>query len=151
VSVKTVAEAIVALAAANKAALGIETAKDPPPAALDTALLPCLYVWTGPAQYSAVDLGSDYVLETRLYRVQVAVAPEGEATPEMLEARTRPILTAARDMYFSWPQINATTWVQTSQPISDSGVILLPEYGSKFVGFELRVQVSEHIKRTYRE
>lgn len=150
-SVQTVSSAIVGLANANKGTLGIEAAKDPPPAALDTAILPALYVWTGPAQYSTSELGSDFVLETRLYRVQVAVAPEAEATPELLESRTRPILVATRDLFFSWPQLNATAWVQTSAPISDSGVIILPEYGGKHVGFELRLQVQEHVKRTYQE
>jgi hypothetical protein len=151
VSIETVAAAIVRLADTNKGALGLATAKDPPPATLDTAVLPCLYVWTGPGQYSAVSLGSDAVMETRLYRLQVAVAPEGEASPEFLEARTRPILVAVRDLYFGWPQLDATDWVQTSAPASDSGVILLPEYGGKYVGFELRLEVQEHIKRIYQE
>jgi hypothetical protein len=150
-SVKSVAEAIVALANTHKAALGLIIAKDPPPPALDTASLPALYVWTGPAQYSASQLGADFTLETRLYRVQVAVAPEGEASPELLETRARPILTAVRDLYLGWPQLNRTTWIQSSAPISDSGVIILPEYGGNFVGFELRLQVAEHIKINYHE
>lgn len=146
-SVATVCAAIAALANTNKVTLGIAIAKDPPPPDLDTASLPCLYTFTGPATYQ--EFADDFITETRLYRIQVAVLTQGEASPKLREERTRPILIATRNLYFSYPQLDSVTSVQSATPLGDSGVVLLPEWGQKFIGFELRLQVVEYVPRTY--
>jgi hypothetical protein len=126
---------------------GIGSALDPPPATLDTAKMPALFTWTGPATYR--DLGDDWIEETRLYRVQVAVVKVGEATPDVREKRCRPLLDAARETFFKYPQLSQTLRVQEARPLGDSGIVVLPEYGGSHIGFELRLQVIEYFERSY--
>jgi hypothetical protein len=148
-TIATVCAAIAALGNANTGTLGITAAEDPPPATLDTAKLPLLYTFTGPAQYT--DLGDDFVIETRDYRVQVAVLPFGEASPQLREARVRPILVAVRTLYFSYPALGGVVGVQSALPLGDSGVVILPEWGGNYIGFELRLQVIEYAPRSFAE
>lgn len=146
-TVATVCAAIASIGTANKATLGIAAAEDPPPATIDTAKMPLLYTFTGPARYT--EGMDDFVIEQRDYRIQVAVLPLGEASPYLREARVRPILVATRDLYFSYPTLDQVARVQAATPQGDSGVVILPEWGQKYIGFELRLQVIEYVPRTY--
>lgn len=146
-TIALVCAAIAAIGTANKGTLGITAAEDPPPATLDTAKLPLLYTFTGPARYE--EYMDDFIVEQRDYRIQVAVLPLGEASPYLREARVRPILVATRNLYFQYPTLDQVKGVQSATPQGDSGVVILPEWGQKYIGFELRLQVIEYVPRTY--
>lgn len=146
-SIETVPPAIVVI---GEGVSGILTAKDPPPAQIDTAQLPCLFVFTGEASCDWELLGDpDVGVESRTYRVQVAVVPRNQATPETRETRCRPLIGAVRDALASRPSLGGVTGVLNSVVTGDSGVAILPEYEAKFIGFEVRLEVTEIIARTY--
>jgi hypothetical protein len=131
----TMAEICAAIAAIGKTVSGIVNASDPPPEQLDSASMPALYVFTGGAEYDGDPDG--FTPETRQYRVRVAVAPLGQTTPPVIEARVRTLLPLVRAAFIAAPTLNRS--VLQSTPLGDSGVVQLPEYGA--VGFELRLAV----------
>jgi len=133
-SIATIGAAIAAIGATVS---GMVSAGDPPPEKLDSAEMPALYVFTGPATYDTATYG--FHRETRQYRVRVAVAPEGQATPPVIEARVRTLLPLVSAAFIAAPTLNRT--VLQATVLGDSGVILLPEYGA--VGFELRLEVND--------
>lgn len=129
----SIADICAAIVALGGAVTGIVSAADPPPAKIDTAQMPALYVLTGAAEYTDEHINE----ERRQYRVRVAVAPTGEANPPLLEARIRTLLPLVKAKFIDNPTITRTALLCT--PLGDSGVILLPEYNA--VGFELRLEV----------
>ena len=145
-SISTVCTAIAAIAANVK---GITSAKDPGTPKLDTAQLPALFVLTGPATY---EWFGDYGIETRQYRLQVAVLPCDQGQSGQQEARCRPLLVAVRDAFAARPGLNGVLdvlGVREASVMQDSGIIVLSTYDQTFWGFEVRVQVKETIGRTY--
>ncbi len=143
-SVSTVPPAIVAL---DWSSAGITTAEDPPPPSIETAQIPMLYVLTGEADFDWADIDQGW--ETRIYRVQVAVIPTTLATPETRETRCRPVLVGVRGVLDSAPQLGQTRYIQSATIVGDSGIAILPEYNSKYVGFEIRLQVIEVFARDF--
>jgi len=131
----SIAATCAAIAVIGATVTGIVQATDPPPEKIDSAEMPALYVFTGPATYDTSTYG--FHRETRQYRVRVAVAPEGQATPPVIETRVRTLLPLVNATFIAAPTLNRT--VLQATVLGDSGVILLPEYGA--VGFELRLEV----------
>ena len=131
-TIATITGAIVAI---GGAVTGIVAADDPPQEKLDSAQMPALYVLTGAAEYNTDDRG--ITRTTRRYRVRVAVAPTGQATPPLLESRVRTLIPLLRAAYVANPTLNRT--VLTSYALGDSGITILPEYGA--VGFEMQLEV----------
>lgn len=128
---------------------GILTAKDPPPKAIETAQLPCLYVFTGEATNDWSILGRDDVgVVTRMYRIQVAVVPKNQATPETRETRCRPLIEAVRNEFAKYPHLGVDG-VFDAVVVGDSGPAILPEWEGKYVGFEVRLEVRSVIARSY--
>jgi len=41
------------------------------------------------------------------------------------------------------------TGIERTLVLGDSGIVILPEWDGKFIGFEVRLQVAEVIARTY--
>lgn len=121
------------------------------PKKLDTAELPALYPLTGSAEYSESLLGEHYLAETRTYRIQVAVLPIGQADANERESLCRPLLELVRNKFGSHPSLKNTERVQEANVVSDSGVVILPEWGASFVGFEVRLRVLSHILRMFAE
>jgi hypothetical protein len=122
-------------------------ASDPPPAKLDTAQLPAAWTFTGAAQddWSAHAVGQ----VTRQYAVQVAVLPVGQSTPEQREQRTRPFIEAVRARLAAHPRLGGNVpWLERVRVTGDSGIILLPEYGGIYIGFELRLEALEAVRVT---
>lgn len=126
---------------------GIQTAFAIPPAGLETAELAALYAFTGTATNDQQTLGAGFFQETRLYRVQVAVLPTGQGTPELRETRCRPLITGLNQALRDNPSLGGVAGVQKSLVVGDSGIVLLPEWGGKFIGFEIRLQVTTVGKR----
>lgn len=156
-TIATVCAALKTILDAQSVAVGSETytvrAFDPPPAKLDTADLPACYAFTGAGTDDWQSGGSDADRETRLYRVQCAVLPEGQATPELREGRCRPLIVWLRDRLASYPLLATdaagVAGIERTLVLGDSGIVILPEWDGKFIGFEVRLQVAEVIARTY--
>ena len=142
-TVKTIPPAIVVW---GKDIEGIKSAIDPPPASIVTAQLPLLYVFTGEATY---EWGDDHGVETRTYRIQVAVLPRNQATPQTREKRIRPLIAVVRDAVAARPQLGEVDGVLDAQVAGDSGPALLPEWDMQYLGFEVRVETVSIVERTY--
>jgi hypothetical protein len=117
----------------GKGVSGIVSATDPPPPKIDTAQMPALYVLTGSAEYDDEHINEEH----RQYRVRVAIAPTGEANPQLLETHLRILIPLVKLAFLIEPTLNRAALLCTV--LGDSGVILLPEYSA--VGFEVRLEV----------
>ncbi len=149
---ESVCAALAALFDGQTAAVGADTVTlhghNPPPPKLDTAELPAVYAFTGQAVDSETQDGAEWAWEARTYAVQCAVMPLGQGTPEEREKRCRPILVAVKNRLRAYPHLGVAG-VQRARVLGDSGIVVLPEYGEAFIGFEVRVQVSVQIARAY--
>lgn len=122
---------------------------DPPPASMDSVKLPASYVFTGAAEFDTLAYGPEEVAITREYEVHCAVLAENAATPELREKHCRPLLEALRTKLLQYPNLGGVATVQMMTPLSDSGVIALPEYGGLYVGFIVTINTLEIVARTY--
>ena len=122
---------------------------DPPPASMDSVKLPASYVFTGAAEFDTLAYGPEEVAITREYEVHCAVLAENAATPELREKHCRPLLEALRTKLLQYPNLGGVVTVQAMTPLSDSGVIALPEYGGLYVGFIITINTLEIVARTY--
>lgn len=122
---------------------------DPPPPKLDTADLVAAYTFTGSASFDYNSPGRGHLRETRIYRVQFAVLTVAEATPELREVRIRPWLDLARSRLSSYPTLNRLRYVESARPLRDTGIVILPEYGSNYLGFELQLSVTMDLPIEY--
>lgn len=121
---------------------------DPPPAELLTAHLPAHFTWVGAGAHSESSLGEMFVETTRRFYVQVAVLPLGQGNPNNREKLVRPLLQAALAQHRKYLTLSTLDWVEKSEIRSDSGVIILPEYGGKFIGFEIPIDITYIEPRT---
>lgn len=137
-----------AIKTVGEGATGIVTAYNPPPAELPSGDLPALYTFTGNARHSD-ELGPNRVVVARTYRVQVAVIPTGQGDPNTREMLCQPLLDQVIDQYRKYPRLGRTARIRSARIISDSGIVLLPEWGGKYIGFEIRLEVYTIEPRTY--
>jgi hypothetical protein len=128
---------------------GIETAIDPAPINPDTAKLPMLYVFTGQAQYDETSLGENFAQEKRIFRVQVAVIPTSQGNPNTREVKCRPLVEAVVKRYQAYFQFRELEFVLRVKVLSDSGIVVLPEYGYKFIGFEVPIEITSFAERNF--
>jgi hypothetical protein len=121
------------------------------PAKLDTEQLPALYTLTQNANYFVSQYGENLLLATRVYRIQVPVIPIGQANAETRESLCQPLLETVTKTFIGYPTLNNCEGVQAggSKVVSDSGIVVLPEYGAKFVGFQVNLQVNYLIPRIF--
>ena len=145
----TITTVCAAIASIGQSITGITGAFDPPPPSIETAELPALYVLTSQAVDDTEILGDNFVLETRQYRVQVAVSMREQSTPEQIEGKTRTILSAVKLAFHSRPSLGGISTVQGARVTGDSGIVNLTEYNGAFIGFEVRLEVQEYIPRTF--
>jgi hypothetical protein len=139
------------IATVGKGISGIKTTFTLAPANIDSSQLPALYSFTSSATIDTSALGDGVPLVRRTMRVQVAVIPIAEGDPTQREAKCRPLIDAAINQYLAYPQLGGVAGVQLAEPVSDSGIVVLPEWGGKFIGFELRLEVNYILPRTYKE
>jgi hypothetical protein len=119
---------------------------DPPPAQISTAKLPCAYVLTGDA---VQEWGSDYGIETRNYRIQCAVETIEQATRETRESQIRALIVALRDKFGQYPRLGLDGVIM-AEVIGDTGPLAIQDTpNGEYVGFEMVVNVREHLSRTY--
>lgn len=111
------------------------------PEKLDTAELPAAYSLTSSATDSETTYGEKESDVKRVYRIQVAVLPIGQATPTLRETKCRSLLDKVRKQFKKHPLLKNVEFVQNATVLGDSGVVILPEFGMMFVGFEIRLQV----------
>lgn len=135
------------LAEIGKSAAGVGMALDPPPPNPTTARLPLLYILNGSAQYN--DTIADQVGTRRVFRVQVAVLPTGQGDPNTREKTCRPVLEAVVQKYQTYYRLHDLDFVERLRVVSDSGIVVLPEYGYKFIGFEIQIEVTYFAVRPF--
>ena len=114
---------------------------DTAPEKLDTAELPAQFTFTGTAD-STDEFGESEDYVARIYRIQFAVIPTGQATPTRREQLCRDLLEKARKHLKKYPSLKQCDRVFKAEVIGDSGVVVLPEFGMAFVGFEIRLRVT---------
>jgi hypothetical protein len=122
---------------------------DPPPANLQTADLPAMFTWTSAAQHNESMLGEDFVETTRRFYVQIAVIPMGQGDPNTREKLARPLIEATLTTFRKHPKLKGLDWIEKVVVGSDSGIIILPEYGGKFIGVEIPLDITYIVPRTY--
>lgn len=126
---------------------------DPPPAQLSGAKLPCVYALTGAAEYDTTSYGADVLAETRQYAVQCAVEAWEQTNRETRETWSRALIAALRDRLAQYPNLDGCAGVQSATPTGDTGATTIQDTLNgtvkDFVGFEITLQVSELISRTY--
>lgn len=141
---RAIAEIGTEIIGANKLTTAFATA----PEKLDTAELPALYTLTGAATNDESTFGENEERITRMYRVQVAVIPTGQATPTIRETTCRELLELVSKQLSKHPFLKNTAsstsnlGVEEAQVVGDSGIVILPEFGMNFVGFEIRLKVT---------
>lgn len=130
---------------------GLITVFDLAPEKLDSAELPALYPLTSQASYNQAVKGESMVEVVRVYRVQVPVIPIGLANPQTRESMCQPLIESVVNKYQGYPTLNNCAFVRANgvSVLSDSGIVVLPEWGAKYVGFEIRLQVIYYVPRTY--
>jgi hypothetical protein len=142
-----IASLTAAIKTIGAAASGIKSGFDPAPNDLNSSSLPALWCFTGPAREDQSQF-SDYASVVRTMRVQVAVLPTAQGTPAEREKKCRPLLDAVTAQLRSYPHLGVD-WVQKAQVAGDSGIVILPEYAGKYIGFEIQLEVAYYVKRTY--
>jgi len=120
---------------------------DPPPPKLDTAQLPAFYVFTGNATRIEDDYGNIEI--TRTYRMQVAFIPIGQGDPYTRETEGRALIDLVTETFSKYSSLGKVKNVQTISVLSDSGIVVLPEWGLRFIGFEVPLQVKYLLKKEY--
>lgn len=126
----------------------VKLAVDPPPANLQTGELPAVWTFTGPNRESEYSPTLNIVRRTM--RVQCAVIPTGQGDPNQREKLVRPVLEAVATKLRQYPSLGVN-YIQKATVTGDSGVVVLPEYGRKFIGFEIQLEVMYFVRRSYAE
>ena len=137
-----------ALATIGAATAGIADADDPPPASIDSMQLPFLYVLTRDGDFNWNLAGTYMGQETRQYAVQVAVIGTSHGFPKDREELCRPLITKLVRQYMANPHLGVDG-VQEVIVRRATGPVILPEYGGKFIGFELTVEVQMTFARDF--
>ena len=135
------------LAAIGETVTGIRYAFVKPPKALDTANLPALYPLVGRATDD--DASVDYIVETRVYRVQVAILPFGQGTIEQIETLGRRLIPLVKAAFHARRSLENVPTVQAVRVVGDTGLVNLQSYDGKFIGFEVEVEVMEYDRRNF--
>lgn len=129
--------------------INVQGVYDPPPANLQSADLPAMFTWTGVANHNVSALGEGFIETTRRFYVQVAVLPIGQGDPNTRETLVRPLIAAALIQFAKYPHFRDVNFVQKCVIVSDSGVIILPEYGGKYIGFEIALDITYFAPRSF--
>lgn len=138
----TIAADILELQAINVSVTGITSAPTSYPAALNTADLPCVICWPGPATWSRPSLG-DLQRMDRTYLIRVYVEALGQNQWDtaiqdcitLLDAFGRKYIDKAADSTVS-------LHIQAREGgVRDNGVQVLTYAGTDFHGFEFQVDV----------
>jgi len=143
----SIASVCAAIADTGRGIPGITSAISRSPVKLDSYELPCLLALSGAAVYPGADVYGDLLTEQREYRAQVVVSAQGQGDIEAIEARAETLLQATAARFLSAPALGTTGL--TSQVTGDTGVIELLSFDGGYIGFEVRLQVTETRLRTY--
>jgi hypothetical protein len=118
-------------------------------ATIDTANMPYLAVFMGRSSDDEVSGGDDFTIETRVYRIVVVVMPIGQGETAEAEDKSRDLIHAVKEHYRARHSLEDLAGVQNTRVLGDSGVIVLPEYSGKYFGFEVLLEVSLYVPKTF--
>lgn len=134
----------------SKLVSGVHDSIDPPPPAIVSANLPLSIVFTGESSSDdGNEYGDDLTLISRVFLLQIFALSIMSGTPSNRESVVRPIIDAARSLFDGYPTLDDLPFVVRSKVLGDSGPAILPEYGGKFIGTEIRLQVTYLVPRIY--
>ena len=136
-----------AIAETGKTIPGITSVFARSPVKVDTYSLPCLVALSGPATYPDASAEGSFITEQREFRVQIVVSSEGQGSIETIEAQTEILLQAATARFLSAPTLGIPFVI--CQVVGDTGVIELIGFNAGYIGFELRLMVTETRIRSY--
>jgi hypothetical protein len=145
----TVVSVPAALASVVAVSTQVKKGVDPPPPVIDTADLPLAYVLTRDATHDWQTEGEHRMRLEREYVVRVPVLGTGSGTPDQRETMCRPVLNDVVQTIAKYPQLGLTQGVNRAWVVRDSGIVVLPDFQQKWIGFEVHVRVLESEVRTY--
>lgn len=128
---------------------GIRRAVDPPAPSLDSGDLPAMWIFTDPATHAEGEIDEETTSSVRMFRLQVAVLTLGEGDPHTRESRCRPLLDLVLKKFRGVPSLRNLAFINLASVVGDSGIVILPEYGSRFIGFEIRIRVRYYEPRNF--
>lgn len=128
---------------------GIKKVYDPGPPNLVSDDLVCTWVYTDPAQYLDFDDDENQIQTVRLFRIQTACLTIAQGDPYSRESTVRPLIDTMVRKFQGYSTLNNLPYVRSHRVVSDSGVVILPEYGGQFIGFEVRLSVEYLYERVY--
>ena len=138
-----------ALATLEKKITGVKAAYslNETPQRLNVSALPTFINWPGAATFeTATGIG----IETRQYRCILFIDPiESPVEMRYKAATAEPLLAAARLAFLGVPGLASTTDVLSARLVSDSGLIVIADYGAQYLGSEYIVEVKEEFNVTY--
>ena len=129
-----------------KTAAGVTAGFYPPPPQLDTVSLPAVFAFTGSGSYKLDE--TEIFQVTRIFRVQVACLPTGQGNPKDREEQIPPLIVNVAHALNAKQYTHHLDFVEEIRVVNDSGLVILPEWGAKFIGFELQVEVKYFERRT---
>lgn len=118
----------------------IKTAFAYPPVKLDSAQLPSLYVIPGPAVYR--NWTETKIVIQRDYNLRVPVGTVTSSTPEARIREIDPIITDVL-VHFSGLSHMGQTDIFEMRVLNDTGIRVLSDYGAKFIGFVITIQIEQ--------
>jgi hypothetical protein len=116
------------------------------PVKIDTAEVPCLIALSGNSIFPDAPVDGGLVTEQAEYTAQVVVAPIGQGNIETTEAQAEALLEVVIEKYMKTPTLG-TTFVR-SFVAGRSPVIELAGFDNLWIGFEVRLQVTQSYIRT---
>ena len=143
----SIASVCAAIAATGRGLPGLACALERSPVKLDSYELPCLVALHGAALYPGATLEGDLICEQREYRAQMVVSPEGQDDIQAIEILAERLLTATVERYLASPSLGTRGLI--CQVTGDSGVIELAGFDGGYIGFEVRLLVTETHPRSY--
>ena len=128
---------------------GIKRTYDPAPPNMLSDDLVCSWVFTDPAQYLDFEDDENVIQTVRIFRIQTACLTIAQGDPYNRETIVRPLIDTMVRKFQGYSTLNNLSFVRSHRVVSDSGVVILPEYGGQFIGFEVRLSVEYLYDRVF--
>jgi hypothetical protein len=137
----SISTVIAALQSKHRGITGIASAPTAMPASINTAAMPIVLCWPGPATWDGISFDASQQTRTYIVRVYVQPVGQGQGVDEGYQD-ILPLLQAFGAAYMADPYLSNTVFVIDS--VSDAGLDgTLMFAGVEYRGFEFRINVVE--------